>query len=229
MPNLSNEHNSGFYFVEKEYDGDIANVVVTLVTKKMPNELQLDPKNIQVLSATKQRYAGTENLNILLRDIINPDREFNNGLSVGSMYYRPGDKVMQMVNNYQPEEIGVEKAEGIYNGDMGFIESIDPKNKTIDIRFDNRVIRYREDNLFDFSLAYATTIHKSQGSEFDTLVIALPKGYGLTRNMLYTAVTRAKKYVVIISTRKTIAMMINDYHHEERNTLLKELITGQVS
>lgn len=229
MPNLSNEHNSGFYFVEKEYDGDIANVVVTLVTKKMPNELQLDPKNIQVLSATKQRYAGTENLNILLRDIINPDREFNNGLSVGSMYYRPGDKVMQMVNNYQPEEVGVEKAEGIYNGDMGFIESIDPKNKTIDIRFDNRVIRYREDNLFDFSLAYATTIHKSQGSEFDTLVIALPKGYGLTRNMLYTAVTRAKKYVVIISTRKTIAMMINDYHHEERNTLLKELITGQVS
>ena len=229
MPNLNNEHDSGFYFVEKENEGEIADVVVNLVTKRLPENFLINPKDIQVLSATKKRYAGTENLNILLRDIINPDREFSNGLDVGGIYYRPGDKVMQMVNNYQPEEVGVEKSDGIYNGDMGFIESVDPKNRTIDIRFDDRLIRYRDEALYDFSLAYATTIHKSQGSEFDTLVIALAKGYGLTRNMLYTAVTRAKKNVVIISTKKTIAMMINDYHHEERNTLLKELIRGQIS
>ena len=229
MPNLNNERDSGFYFVEKENEGEIADVVVNLVTKRLPENFSIDPKDIQVLSATKKRYAGTENLNILLRDIINPDREFSNGLDVGGIYYRAGDKVMQMVNNYQPEEVGVEKSDGIYNGDMGFIESVDSKNRTIDIRFDDRLIRYRDEMLYDFSLAYATTIHKSQGSEFDTLVIALAKGYGLTRNMLYTAVTRAKKNVVIISTKKTIAMMINDYHHEERNTLLKELIRGKIS
>ena len=179
----------------------------------------------------KRGSAGTINLNRELQKSINPPSPYKKEVKHGDCIYREGDKVMQLVNNYQQEwsqTVGmrVERGSGVFNGDIGVIESINTQIMQFTVRFDDdKVSIYEYSDIDQLTLAYAVTIHKSQGCEFDAVVIALDANYMLqTRNLLYTAVTRAKKLVVISGAKKTISRMIQNNETARRYSLLLNLI-----
>ncbi len=230
MPDIDNKSND-FFFEEKETAQEIMQNTVTLVTKRLPKFLDKEPKDIQVLCPMKRGLAGTYNLNRELQRIINPFSPLKKEIKQGENLFREGDKVMQMQNNYQQEwsqtnGTKVERGTGVFNGDIGYIESINTQIMQFSVHFDdNKVAVYQYADLEQLSLAYAVTIHKSQGSEFDAVVIALDANFLLqTRNLLYTAVTRAKKIVVISGSRKTVQRMIRNNETAKRYSLLVQLI-----
>ena len=179
----------------------------------------------------KRGSAGIYNLNRELQKSINPPSPLKKEIKHGNFIFREGDKVMQVVNNYdltwkQIDFDRVDIGKGVFNGDIGEIESINTQMMQFTVRFDdNKVAVYANDNLDELVLAYAVTIHKSQGCEFDAVVVALDANYMLqTRNLLYTAVTRAKKLVVITGAKTTVARMIKNNETARRYSLLVNLI-----
>jgi len=234
MPNLDNK-SSDFFFEEKNTSQEICASTVALVTKRLPKYLGIKPIDIQVLCPMKRSLAGTVNLNRELQAVINPPsfgkKEFRRGDSI----FREGDKVMQLQNNYQQvwtqgTGFNAERGMGVYNGDIGIIEEINMQNGQFTVRFDDdKLSVYQFDDTDQITLAYAVTIHKSQGCEFDAVVIALDANYMLqTRNLLYTAVTRAKKMVVISGSRKCVARMVRNNETERRYSLLINLIEQEL-
>lgn len=230
MPDLDNKSND-FFFEEKQNADDILATTLALVTKRLPKYTGLEPRDIQVLCPMKRGSAGIYNLNRELQKAINPPSPTKREARHGDFVFREGDKVMQVVNNYdlswkQMSEFRIDAGKGVFNGDMGVIESINTQTMQFTVRFDDdKVAVYASDNLDELVLAYAVTIHKSQGSEFDCVVIALDANYMLqTRNLLYTAVTRAKKLVVIVGSRNTIGRMIRNNETARRYSLLLNLI-----
>jgi len=230
MPDLDNKSND-FFFEEKQNADDILATTLALVTKRLPKYTGLEPRDIQVLCPMKRGSAGIYNLNRELQKAINPPSPTKREARHGDFVFREGDKVMQVVNNYdlswkQMSEFRIDAGKGVFNGDMGVIESINSQTMQFTVRFDDdKVAVYASDNLDELVLAYAVTIHKSQGSEFDCVVIALDANYMLqTRNLLYTAVTRAKKLVVIAGSRNTIGRMIRNNETARRYSLLLNLI-----
>lgn len=190
-----------FFFIARDNQEDILNEVTGLVTTRLPKFTSLSPAEIQVLAPMKSGLAGVANLNRTLQAKLNPFERSKSEINVGGVVFRTGDKVMQTVNDYNMEwEIndseGVRSGKGVFNGDIGYITRIDRTENLAEILFDDgRRAVYTSADMPDLTLAYAVTVHKSQGSEFDALVVAVTNGPPtiLNRNLLYTAVTRAKK------------------------------------
>jgi exodeoxyribonuclease V alpha subunit len=173
----------------------------------------------------KSGVCGIENINKCLQDKINPSSLSKMEVETDKYIYRTGDRVMQVSNNYEREwrKDGI-MGEGVFNGDIGVISDIDINTSEVIVEFeDGRIARYVKGDLEELTLSYAITIHKSQGSEFDVVIIPALSGPPmlLTRNLLYTAVTRAKKMVVIIGTKKCIGQMVHNNYTKVRYTMLK--------
>mgnify|MGYP004641715653 CR=1 FL=1 len=231
LPVIDNR-SSDFFFEAKDNAEDTKQSVVGLVTKRLPKFLGIEPQKIQVLAPLKAGVCGIENLNKELQQKINPPNAFRGELVVGTMALREGDKVMQMSNNYNLEwkrfEDGFEElGKGVFNGDIGRIKHIDAQTGEVEIAFeDKKVATYPRGELGQISLAYAITIHKSQGSEFDVVVIPVVPGPSLilTRNLIYTAVTRAKKMVVLVGDKSALGRMVKNNFTTKRYTLLKDFL-----
>ena len=207
--------------------------ILNLATKRLPKFMNCEPSEVQVLCAMRSGICGVENLNKNLQELINPPSYKKKEIVFETRLLREGDKVMQMINNYDLEwhrttKSGVtEKGNGVFNGDMGKILKIDYQTSETIVAFDDdRVATYTKPQVAELYICYATTIHKSQGSEFDTVVVPIVAGSPqiITRNLLYTAVTRAKKMVVLVGSKKNIARMIYNNYTTKRYTMLEELL-----
>ena len=231
MPIIDNS-SKDFFFEEHGELVDVKNAIIDMVTRRLPNFTGLTGSQIQVLAPLKAGICGIDNLNRTLQEKLNPPALKKAELVVGETTYRVGDKVMQTSNNYNliwKKRNGFleEEGEGVYNGDLGFIELIDFQTGEMVVEFeDGRRCIYPRTDINQLSLAYAITIHKSQGSEFDVVVIPCIAGPSmiLTRNLIYTAVTRAKKTVVLVGEKKNLRRMVANNYTVQRYTLLKDLI-----
>lgn len=231
MPLIDNT-SKDFFFESKNDSEYIKNTILDLVTKRLPKFLKVEPQQIQVLAPLKAGVCGIENLNKVLQESINPESPNKRQLEFVRTIFREGDKVMQMANNYDLEwkkqgRFAVETGKGVFNGDIGYINTIDAQTSEVIVEFeDGRVCHYTRMDLSDLSLAYAITIHKSQGSEFDIVIIPAIAGPSiiLTRNLIYTAVTRAKKMVVIVGEKLYLKRMVSNKYTATRFTNLKRLL-----
>ena len=231
MPLIDNT-SMDFFFDSKNDPEVIKDTILDLVTSRLPKFLGVDPQTIQVLAPLKAGVCGIENLNKVLQERINPPSSNKRQVEFGHTIFREGDKIMQMSNNYDLEwkkhgRFADETGKGVFNGDIGFISTIDPNTSEVIVEFeDGRICLYTRPDLIDLSLSYAITIHKSQGSEFDTIVIPAIAGPSiiLTRNLIYTAVTRAKKMVVIVGEKQYLKRMVSNKYTATRFTLLKRLL-----
>ena len=211
---------SDFFFVKQTKPESVINTIVSMVTQRIPSYISCDPlKDIQVLSPIKKSDLGVFNLNKVLQNVFNPEDEHLSEKKYGDIVFRRNDKVMQIKNNYNMDwkikmpNGAYTKGKGVFNGDMGFITDVNIPEQTLTVKFeDDKIIEYSFTNLDELSLSYAVTIHKSQGSEYDVIVLPLLNSNPLlfTRNLLYTAVTRAKKLVVLVGDEKTIDKMIDN-------------------
>lgn len=225
-----NEKNSDFFFLKTETPAITRNVVVDLISKRLPNAYGYDfSKDIQILTQSRKGICGVFELNRLLQDILNPKTETTDELLVGNKLFRVNDKVMQTKNNYNLSFFDSDGEEnfGVYNGDMGHIIFIDKSSKKLTVEMDdNRVIDYTLEDLDNLELAYAITIHKSQGSEFKSVIIPMFDGYRLlqTRNLLYTAITRAKENIVLVGDKNVMNNMIRNNTINSRYSNLENRI-----
>jgi len=234
MPDLSNKSND-FFYENRGEPQTMHDCIVDLTVNRLPKYLKCDPSEIQVLCAMKSGICGVENLNKKLQELINPSSLKKVELNLETRLFREGDKVMQTVNNYdiewKKEDNGVvEFGQGVFNGDMGRILKIDFQTGEMTVVFDDdRECTYSKTEAYDLQICYATTIHKSQGSEFDAVIIPIVAGSNqiVTRNLLYTAVTRAKKLVVLVGPKKNIARMIYNNFTAKRYSMLEELLKLQ--
>jgi exodeoxyribonuclease V alpha subunit len=230
MP-VINARGNDFYFIKEDDQGRILNTLVDLLKKRLPSfNKNWDPnKNIQILSPMRKGILGISNLNIRLQEILNPPAPEKTEKECKEVVFRVGDKVMQTKNNYslkwtRVSGVGDEEGVGIFNGDMGYIEEIDEDENTITIIFDEeRKVVYESMYIEEIDLAYAITIHKSQGSEFPVVVIPVFPGPPMlmNRNLLYTGITRAKQMVVLVGSQKSLSSMVNNNRSFERYSMLK--------
>lgn len=218
-----NKKDGDFFFIK---ENDVVNQIIDLVTKRLKKYGNYDElRDIQVLTPTKKGDAGTKNLNKELQSALNPKSEFKAEKEFGGVVFREGDKVMQVKNNYDICWESVDNKPygvGIYNGDLGIISKIDAEG--VEVIFDNeKKVNYDLSNLEELEHAYAITVHKSQGSEFPVVVLPIVSGPPMlyTRNLLYTAVTRAKELLVILGNEKIVQYMINNVETKSRNTGLR--------
>ena len=211
-PDLSNGRDTDFFFVEQEDPEAAAQTVVDLVQRRLPKHYCTSPGNIQVLTPMQRGVVGATNLNQILQQAVNPN---GFGLRRGGVEYRRGDKVMQIRNNYEKE---------VFNGDIGVVQDVNPEDRELSVQFDDRLVIYDVAELDELVLAYATTIHKSQGSEYRIVVmpVLMTHYVMLQRNLIYTGVTRAKKALVLVSSKKALALAIRNVTVDKRNTMLKE-------
>jgi len=223
---LLNVKDKDFFFDRRENPEDLPEVLKDLVVRRLPGYGSYDPAtDIQVLVPMRKGVAGVHNLNIQLQSALNPPSPDKSEKRVGEIIFRQYDKVMQIKNNYslkwsklKAREVLYE-GEGVFNGDMGIIQHIDYEEQTLSVLFDDdRLAVYDFGQLDELEPAYAITIHKSQGSEFPVVIIPLVYGPPMlmTRNLLYTAVTRAKELVVIVGKEEIISRMVNNNHIEKR-------------
>ncbi len=215
-----------FFFMRRVEPYDIVETVTQLCKTRLPSYFNLEPRDIQVISPSKMRETGTYSLNRSLQSALNPPRSDRNEKKHGETIFRVGDRVMQIRNNYDinwHKADGSEAGLGIFNGDIGVIEEINPETELITIRFDDKLATYSTELLGELELAYAITVHKSQGSEFPAVVLTAvdaPRRL-LSRNLLYTAVTRAKQYLVIVGTQEVLEQMIENNIQHKRYTALR--------
>lgn len=234
MPQIDNSSSDFFYENKKEPD-EICETVVELVTKRLPNFLKTDAKNIQILAPLKIGKAGVDNLNNKIQSIVNPLKFGRPSIDFEYVSFREGDKVMQTQNNYEMEwtkHEGLKEiiGQGIFNGDIGVIETIDRATGEATILFDDcRRAKFLRTDFYQLSLAYAITVHKSQGCEFDFVVMPLTAGANIifTRNLLYTGVTRAKKLVVLVGSKNNISRMVKNNYTAKRYSKLKEFLESK--
>jgi exodeoxyribonuclease V alpha subunit len=231
MPTLDNS-SSDFFYEAKSDPTQMLRTVVDLTVTRIPKYLNINPLTIQVLSAIRMGASGVTNLNKELQLYINPAAKDKQEIVTEYTVYRVGDKVMQTSNNYNQEWIRTsnglkEEGAGVFNGDIGFIEAINKETKEVIVKFeDGRRTYYPRNELYQLVLSYATTIHKSQGSEFDVVIIPVTGGAPsiMTRNLLYTAVTRAKKMVVLVGSKFNIKRMIDNTYTKTRYSMLKHYL-----
>ena len=244
MPTL-NAHGADFFFERRLTQGDAARTICELLQSRLPGYLKIpkaerrseSARAIQVLSPTKKGDCGSVNLNRLLQAALNPDRPGVDTLMHGEMEFRVGDKVIQTKNDYQlpfirKAAIGTEEGVGVFNGDVGYIQTIDPAEHLLTVCFDDeRIVTYQKQQLDALELAYCLTVHKSQGCEFPVVVMPVVGGPPMlmARNLLYTALTRARQLVVLVGREDVIAQMVNTNHVVKRYTTLRvrlEATTG---
>lgn len=227
---ILNEKNSDFFFLKTETPAITRNVVVDLISKRLPKAYGYDfSRDIQILTQSRKGICGVFELNRLLQDILNPKNEETDEILVGNKLFRVNDKVMQTKNNYNLSFVDSDGEEnfGVYNGDMGHIIFIDKSSKKLTVEMDDkRLIDYTLEDLDNLELAYAITIHKSQGSEFKSVIIPMFDGYKLlqTRNLLYTAITRAKENIVLVGDKNVMNNMIRNNTINSRYSNLENRI-----
>jgi len=203
---------SDFFFIETPEPDRIVSRVCDLVTTRIPSKFHIPPQDIQVLTPMRRNQLGADNLNVVLQNAINPvGPSLRRGLTV----FRRGDRVMQMRNNYDKE---------VFNGDVGFVRDIDAEEETLRVDFDGKAVEYGRGELDELVLAYASTVHKSQGSEYPAVVMVIATQHYklLQRNLLYTAVTRGRKLVCIVGTHKAAAIATRNNEVRSRQTALAE-------
>ena len=225
MPDISNG-NTDFFFVENEAIESFVPQIVKLVNEKLPNYYHLAPRQIQVLTPMQRGVVGATNLNLALQEALNPPEQeivvrgekrmvTKPCLHRSSYTFRIDDKVMQIKNNYEKE---------VFNGDIGTIVSVNESDRTLSVCFDGKVVSYEVSELEELVHAYATTIHKAQGSEYPIVVMPMTMSHFimLQRNLVYTGITRAKKILVMVGTKKALNYAIKNVTITKRNTLLRE-------
>ncbi len=217
-----------FFVMNKETPEQNLELILNLVEERLPSFLGIDKNAVQVIAPVKAGILGVENLNINLQEKLNPKEPNKPETVVGEKCFRVGDRVMQTVNNYDHEWLrGAERGAGVFNGDIGFVEDINTQSGETTIIFeDGRRCFYSIAEIDELMLSYAITIHKSQGSEFDAVIIPINSGNPamMTRNLLYTAVTRAKKAVVLVGPSNYIYAMIKNNYWVKRKTRLQQLL-----
>ena len=229
-----NNKSRDFFFL-KRYDADIIiRVVIALIQEKLPRYVDAKPYEIQVLTPMRKGLLGVERLNQILQRYLNPPDEKKNEKEIGQRLFREGDKVMQVKNNYQLEweilgryKIPVDKGVGVFNGDTGIMTEINEFAETATVEFeDGRQAEYSFKQLEELELAYAVTIHKSQGSEYPAVILPILSGPRMlmNRNLLYTAVTRARKCVTVVGSETTFAEMIRNEKQQQRYSSLDRRI-----
>ena len=229
-----NNKSRDFFFL-KRYDADIIiRVVIALIQEKLPKYVEAKPFEIQVLTPMRKGLLGVERLNQILQRYLNPPDDSKKEKEIGQGLFREGDKVMQVRNNYQLEweirgryGIPIEKGVGVFNGDTGIIKTINEFAETAEVEFeDGRWAEYSFKQLDELELAYAVTIHKSQGSEYPAVIIPLLSGPRMlmNRNLLYTAVTRARKCVTVVGSEETFRDMIRNEKQQRRYSSLDQRI-----
>ena len=222
---IVNQKESDFFLERVQSQTQAAQAVCSLSKVRLPNYLGIDAMHgTQVMTPMKKGDCGVYALNKLLQNALNPPHPDKSELIFGAALFRQGDKVMQVRNNYEMEWSRVdEDGVGVFNGDIGFIRSIDPIDRVIDVLFDDgRTAQYLEADIEDLDLSYCMSVHKSQGSEFDAVILALVSGPPMlfTRNLLYTAVTRAKRFVVIVGREECVEQMVSNNYISKRYTTL---------
>lgn len=224
-----NKQGTDFFIVKRDTAVDISNSIIDLFTKRLPKAYKYNPLyQIQILSPTRKGITGVTELNNALQKVINPQSKKKKEKSFKNIIFREGDKVMQTRNNYDMEWTKLENPEetgcGIFNGDIGYIHRIDKDMESATIVFDDRLCIYEFAKMEDLDLAYAVTVHKSQGSEFDAVIMPMyPCAPMLqNRNLFYTAVTRAKKLVVLVGRESCVQAMIDNNTKQLRYTGLEE-------
>lgn len=227
FPVLDDRQND-FFFMNKSLESDIAELVIQLAKQRLPDTYGFSPiDDIQVLCPTKMGMAGTKELNKQLQSALNPPSQNKAELKFFDVIFRTGDKVMQTKNDYDVLWTkNNEKGSGIFNGDIGIIRSVDRFSQNVTIDFEGRVAIYTSEMLRRLEHAYAITIHKSQGSEYDAVIIPITAFTHnlLYRNLLYTGVTRAKKMIIVIGTRELVKTMVDNNRKMLRYSLLRPLL-----
>lgn len=230
MPILDNKSDD-FFFDNKSDNTEILNTIIYMQTTRIPKYLNIDSSKIQVLAPMKAGICGVENLNRCLQEKINPITKYKMEIVKDKVIYRENDRVMQITNNYERSwEKDGEFGAGVFNGDIGTIKKIDISTNTTTVLFeDGRLSNYLISELNELVLSYAITIHKSQGSEFDVVIMPVITGAPmlLTRNLLYTAVTRAKRMVVLVGTKKAIKIMVSNNYTQVRYSMLKYFLKNE--
>ena len=224
-----NENSEDFIFTHRSSEDKIKDAIKILVKNNIPRHFNCGLDQIQVICPSKIGSCGTESLNLALQEVLNPESFDKSEIKIGNNIFRHGDKVMQMANNYNiPYDIVdknnmvIDRGTGVYNGDIGEIIYIDEETKNVTIRYDDRDAYYVSKDLSDISLAYATTVHKSQGSEYDVVVMPMASApyQLLNRRILYTAVTRAKKCIIFVGEEKYFNEMLINKNEISRNSAL---------
>ena len=254
-PELDQTKDSQFLFIPKDRAEDIAKAVTRLIEQILPQEYGLDVRrDVQILTPARKGPAGMLSLNQTLQNILMPSPDEDTVIKAHGSHFGVGDKVMQVRNNYDLEwkladlksesnpestgkslavhqtvNTGESRGSGVFNGETGLVTRVDPESDCLEVLFDEeRLVMYDRAALEDLELAYAITVHKSQGSEYLAVILALPAGAPqlLTRNLLYTAVTRAKHKLLIISSRKTLSQMLANNQTYNRHTMLKDWLVA---
>jgi exodeoxyribonuclease V alpha subunit len=222
MPRLDIKNND-FFFLPRETDRDIVMTVADLYKNRLPRTYgEMAREGIQVISPSRKGEGGTENLNVLLQDCLNPQNSTKTQYRYRDKVYREGDRVMQVKNNY---DIAWEREDGstgmgVFNGDIGVIEAINHAAECMEIRFDDRHVVYDFSLLEELEHAYAITVHKSQGSEYPIVIIPLYRApyMLLTRHLFYTAVTRAQNMVILVGRAEVAEIMVQNHRQAMRYT-----------
>ena len=217
-PDTSNGKQTDFFFIKNEDPEQVATEIVNLVKYRLPKAYNQPLSNIQVLTPMQRSVVGAAHLNMMLQQALNPSTL---GISRGGTTYKQGDRVMQIRNNYD---------KNVFNGDIGTVEKVNMEDRTISVIFEDHLVEYEATELDELTLAYATTIHKSQGSEYPVVVIPVLMTHFvmLQRNLIYTGITRAKKICVLIGQPKALAYAIRNLTVSNRNTKLKERLRGEI-
>ena len=226
---------NGDFFIQKDTSitGILKNVI-SLYSERLPTHKGYDPfKDIQVLSPTRKGIVGIKNLNNEIQKVLNPETSTKKQKTLGEVVFREGDKVMQIKNNY---DITWRKADtgeygvGVFNGDIGKITEVDEKDGVITVHYDDKEVEYSADTLEELELAYAITVHKSQGSEFSVVLMPIIEGLPMltTRNLLYTAITRAREMVVLVGREESVRKMVDNSREFKRHSGLAEKLKKQV-
>ena len=212
FPDISNGQHTDFFFMKQEEPEKVAETIVSLVRDRLPKAYRQPAANIQVLTPMQRGVVGAANLNMALQQALNHNTA---ALVRGGYTYKEGDRVMQLRNNYDKD---------VYNGDLGYVHSVDMEERTLTVDFDGKLVEYEVSELDELTLAYATTIHKSQGSEYPIVVmpVLMTHYVMLQRNLIYTGITRAKKICVLVGQTKALAYAIHNMKVLKRNTRLKE-------
>ncbi len=219
QPDLSNGRDTDFFFIEQDDPQQAADAIVKLVRNRLPKGYRVSPASIQVLTPMQKGVIGASSLNISLQEALNPSEVC---LHRSGYSFRQGDRVMQIRNNYDKEA---------FNGDIGFISEVNMEDRNLTVDYDGRKVEYDVTELDELTLAYATTIHKSQGSEYPIVVIPTMMTHFvmLQRNLIYTGVTRAKKVCVVVGQKKALFYAVRHLTVDKRNTMLKERLQGRVT
>ena len=225
LPDLSVK-NKDFFFMKRRSAESVVQTIQELCSQRLPQNMGIDPADIQVLSPTRKNETGTRNLNRQLQAVLNPPDPLKKEKAYGDFLFREGDRVMQIRNNYDilwKKAGGIGSGAGIFNGDIGKITAIDHQEELVTVVFDDREAQYDFSMLSELELAYAMTVHKSQGSEYRAVILTAWPGsrYLLTRSVLYTAVTRAKDLLIAVGSEEVIAAMVANDRQTRRYSGLK--------